>query len=146
MARRYAAKIYLLTYVPKLYAITDLTAVFNTRIVALPLAGIFQQAMRSQGGTFALLFLFFLDQIINLPGAYITAGRMIWTLARDDAMPFSKFVRKVDAKWRNPFNAQIISGTYITLNPKCWVKVAATARSTPALSQIFELETLFSLF
>ena len=70
----------MLTLLLQLYAITDLTAVFNTRIVALPVAGIFQQAMRSQGGSFALLFLFFLDQIINLPGAYIVAGRMLWTL------------------------------------------------------------------
>lgn len=89
--------------------------VFNTPIVALPLAGIFQQATRSQGGTFALLFLFFVDQILGLPGAYITAGRMMWTLARDDAVPFSSVFRRVDKKWRNPFWAQVLCGCCVTV-------------------------------
>lgn len=50
-----------------------------------------------------------------MPGAYITAGRMLWTLARDDAVPYSSFVRKVDTKWRNPFNAQLICGVCVTI-------------------------------
>jgi choline transport protein len=102
-------------YMATLYAVTDLDAVFNSTITALPLGAMFQQAMRSNGGTFGLLFLFFIDQILNIPAGYITAGRMLWTIARDDACPFSGWVRRVDSKWRNPFNAQIVCGVCVTI-------------------------------
>ncbi|KAK5123578.1 hypothetical protein LTR85_002616 [Meristemomyces frigidus] len=102
-------------YMSVLYAITDLTAVFDTNITALPLGAMFQQATRSNAGTFGLLFIFFIDQILNIPGGYVTCGRMLWTLARDDATPFSSWVRKVDPKWRNPFNAQIVCGCCVTV-------------------------------
>lgn len=75
----------------------------------------FQQAMRSTGGTFGLLFLFFIDQFVNVPGAYITCGRMLWVLARDDATPYSSWVRHVSPRWRNPFNAQLVCGVCVTI-------------------------------
>ncbi|KAK3065763.1 hypothetical protein LTR53_018058, partial [Teratosphaeriaceae sp. CCFEE 6253] len=102
-------------YTAVLYAVTDLDAVFDTSLVALPLGAMFQQAMRSNGGTFALLFLFYIDQILNIPGGYITAGRMLWTLARDDATPFSPWLRHVSPRWRNPFNAQLVCGVCVTI-------------------------------
>lgn len=109
------------TQTPQLYAVTDLNAVFETRLTALPLAGMFLQATRSNAGTFALLFLFLIDQLVNLPGAYITAGRMLWTLARDDAVPFSNYVRKVDGRWRTPFVAQCVVGVCVTILGAIWV-------------------------
>ncbi|KAK0247279.1 hypothetical protein LTS09_017585 [Friedmanniomyces endolithicus] len=102
-------------YIAILYAVTDLTAVFDTTIVALPLAAIYQQATRSTGGTFSLLLLFYIDTILNLPGGYITAGRMLWTLARDDATPFSPWIKHVSPRWRNPFNAQLVCGITVTV-------------------------------
>lgn len=102
-------------YLAVLYCVTDLTAVFNTEITALPLAAMYQQATRSTAGTFGLLFIFFIDQILNIPGGYVTCGRMLWTLARDDATPYSAWVRRVDPKWRNPFNAQIVCGVCVTI-------------------------------
>lgn len=102
-------------YVAILYCVTDLTAVFNTTITALPLAAMYQQGTRSNGGTFGLLFIFLLDQILNIPGGYVTCGRMLWTLARDDATPFSSWVRHVSPRWRNPFNAQLVCGCCVTI-------------------------------
>ncbi|KAK0875809.1 hypothetical protein LTR87_010329 [Friedmanniomyces endolithicus] len=102
-------------YIAILYAVTDLTAVFNTPIVALPLAAMYQQATRSTAGTFGLLLLFYIDTILNLPGGYITAGRMLWTLARDDAVPFSPWIKHVSPRWRNPFNAQLVCGITVTV-------------------------------
>ncbi|KAK5133880.1 hypothetical protein LTR08_007211 [Meristemomyces frigidus] len=102
-------------YISILYCVTDLNAVFDTNITALPLAAVYQQATRSNAGTFGLLFLFLIDQLLNLPGAYITCGRMLWTLARDDATPYSPWVRHVSPRWRNPFNAQVVCGVVVTI-------------------------------
>lgn len=46
--------------------------------------------------------------VICIPGAYIAASRMLWTLARDDAVPGSHWVRRIDPRYRNPFNAQLV--------------------------------------
>ena len=45
----------------------------------------YQQVTRSNAGTIGLLLIFLLDFIIAIPGAYVVSGRMLWTLARDDA-------------------------------------------------------------
>lgn len=48
------------------------------------------------------------DVLVTVPGAYIAASRMLWTLGRDDAVPYSSWVKQVSPRWRNPFNAQLI--------------------------------------
>ncbi|USW54174.1 Putative amino acid/polyamine transporter I [Septoria linicola] len=91
-----------------LYSITSLDDVFASTIVSLPLAEMYRQATRSDAGTMALLFIFFLNILLTVPGAWITAGRMLWTLGRDDATPFPKFIGKVSPRFKNPLNAQLI--------------------------------------
>lgn len=97
-------------YVAVIYSVTDLTAVLNTSITTLPLTAMFQQSTRSTGGTFGLLFVYLLNNLVNIPSGYITSGRMLWTIARDDAVPFSPWVRGISRRWRNPFNAHVICG------------------------------------
>lgn len=75
----------------------------------------YQQATRSNAGTMGLLFIFLLDFLVAIPGAYIVSGRMLWTLARDDATPASGWLRHVSARWRNPLHAQIVCGCCVTL-------------------------------
>ncbi|KAJ5020818.1 hypothetical protein J3E73DRAFT_376206 [Bipolaris maydis] len=43
-----------------------------------------------------------------------SSGRMLWTLGRDDATPFSHWVGKIDTKWENPFNATVACGVINT--------------------------------
>ncbi|KAK0856101.1 hypothetical protein LTR03_001509 [Friedmanniomyces endolithicus] len=128
-------------YIAILYAVTDLTAVFNTPIVALPLAAMYQQATRSTAGTFGLLLLFYIDTILNLPGGYITAGRMLWTLARDDAVPFSPWIKHVSPRWRNPFNAQLVCGITVTVLGAIYV---ANATAFTAFVGSFTIFTTWS--
>jgi choline transport protein len=40
---------------------------------------------------------------------------MLWTLGRDSATPFPKWVGKVDARWDNPFNATLTCAFLNTL-------------------------------
>ncbi|GAB7352326.1 hypothetical protein MBLNU459_g2772t1 [Dothideomycetes sp. NU459] len=102
-------------YISVLYAVTSLDDVLATNIVSLPLAAMYQQATRSNAGTFGLLFIFLLDIIFTIPGAYITCGRTLWTLGRDDATPFSSWVGRISPRWRNQFNATLMCGCFVTL-------------------------------
>ncbi|PIA93441.1 Choline transport protein [Cercospora beticola] len=95
-------------YTSLLYATTSLDDVFGSTIVSLPLAEIYRQATRSTAGTMALLFIFFINILLTVPGAWMVAGRMLWTLGRDNASPFPSFVGKVSPRYRNPFNAQLL--------------------------------------
>jgi choline transport protein len=62
-----------------------------------------------------LLFIFLLDFLVAIPGAYVVCGRMLWTLARDDATPASGWLRHVSGRWRNPLHAQIVCGCCVTV-------------------------------
>jgi amino acid permease len=75
----------------------------------------YQQATRSNAGTMGLLFIFLLDFLVAIPGAYVVCGRMLWTLARDDATPTSDWLRHVSGRWRNPLHAQIVCGICVTI-------------------------------
>ena len=102
-------------YIVILYAITDVNDVFSSPISEFPLAAIYLQATRSQAGTAGLLILFIINQITTLPGAYLAASRMLWTLARDDAVPFSSKVAHVSPRYRNPFFATFLIGVSCTV-------------------------------
>lgn len=103
-------------YVALCYAITSIDDVFNSTVNELPLAAIYLQATgNSKAGTTGLLVLFLIDNLVTVPGAYITAGRMLWTMARDDAVPFSSYVSKVSPRFRNPFIATFIIGCFCTV-------------------------------
>jgi amino acid transporter len=75
----------------------------------------YQQATRSDAATMGLLFIFLLDFLVAIPGAYVVCGRMLWTLARDDATPASGWLRHVSARWRNPLQAQFVCGCCVTV-------------------------------
>ena len=102
-------------YTAILYAVTDVSEVFSSPISEFPLAAIYLQATRSQGGTAGLLVLFIVNQVFTLPGAFLTASRTLWTLARDDAVPFSSTVARVSPTYRNPFTAILLVGVADTI-------------------------------
>ena len=96
------------------YAISNLDEVL-AGTASFPVAVIYQQATGSAAGTVGLLFLILVPLISTLIGDYITAGRMLWTLARDDAAPFSGWLGQVHRHWRNPFNATLVCGITCTI-------------------------------
>jgi choline transport protein len=96
------------------YAINDLdTLLLNP--YGFPLAELYRQATGSRGGSLGLLIVIFCPTVCTCIGTYITAGRMLWTLARDDATPVSGFIGKISPTWRNPFNATWICGIVCTV-------------------------------
>jgi amino acid transporter len=69
------------------YAINNIDDVLQAPY--FPLATIYAQATSSNGGTMGLLFIIFVPIFCCCIGTYITAGRCLWTISRDGAVPFS---------------------------------------------------------
>jgi choline transport protein len=95
------------------YSITNITDVFNAP--NFPLATIYHQATSSNGGTLGLLLVIFFPIFCTAIGTYITAGRTLWTLARDDATPFPHTLGRISPRLKNPFNATLACGISATV-------------------------------
>ncbi|QSZ34372.1 hypothetical protein DSL72_005964 [Monilinia vaccinii-corymbosi] len=90
------------------YATTDLEAVLDAPF--FPLTQIYLQATRSPAAATGLLAIMFFNLFCCLIGAYITAGRCLWTLARDNAVPFSSSLQIIHPHHKSPINATIACG------------------------------------
>ncbi len=97
-----------------LYGIHDLSNILESPYL-FPLASIYHQATNSAGGSAGLLILSFLPNFIACLGCYLTSSRVFWTLARDNATPFSEVLARVNVKQRNPFNAILCCGIISTV-------------------------------
>lgn len=95
------------------YAITNLDDVLA--VPYFPLAQIYLQATSSNSCTFGLLFIIFMPIFLCLIATYITAGRCLWTLARDGAVPFSGTLKVISPRFKNPFNATLACGVFSTI-------------------------------
>src|SRR5689334_203630 len=82
------------------YSIQSLDDVLNS-VFGFPLAEIYRQATGSRGGALGLLIVAFLPTLITCIGCYITAGRTLWTLARDNATPFPGWIGHVNTRLHN---------------------------------------------
>lgn len=96
------------------YSIYDLSAILDSPYL-FPLASIYHQATNSAAGTLGLLIIAFLPNFVACLGCYLTASRVLWTLARDNATPFSKVLGRVNMKHRNPFNAILLCAIISTI-------------------------------
>ncbi|KAF4547639.1 Amino acid permease-like protein 21 [Elsinoe fawcettii] len=128
-------------YAVLLYAITDLDAVATSNLTSFPLAAIFQQAARSTPGTMGLLSTFFFGAVPSLPGAFLTPSRVLWTLGRDNALPFSSWIGRTDPKHKNPFNAAIATASIMSCFGLIFV---GSAQAFNALVGSFVILTLWS--
>lgn len=96
------------------YSVNDYESLYSNPW-PFPLAELYRQATGSHAGSCGLLVVIFLPTVVTNIGCYITAGRMLWTLGRDDATPFSSWIGKVDRKWGNPFNATLACAIFNTI-------------------------------
>jgi amino acid transporter len=96
------------------YNINDLEAVLSNPYT-FPLAEVYRQSTTTRGGSLGLLIVIFCPTFCTCIGCYITAGRMLWTLARDDATPFSRVLGRISPTHKNPFNATLVCGCICTV-------------------------------
>ncbi|KAI4286704.1 MAG: hypothetical protein L6R35_004043 [Caloplaca aegaea] len=97
------------------YGLNDLDTVLEQSNRYFPLAAIYRQTTGSGGGTLGLLILSFLPFFIACVGLYLTSSRTLWTLARDNATPFSGFFSQISPRYRNPANAILLCACLTTV-------------------------------
>ncbi|KAK3341355.1 amino acid permease-domain-containing protein [Lasiosphaeria hispida] len=94
------------------YAITDISAL-TLGINTYPLANIYAQATadaegnQNLGATFGLLFIIWCSTVLCCIGTTVTNSRIYWALARDNAVPFSKFFGSVNETLSCPVPATL---------------------------------------
>jgi len=91
-----------------LYAISDFDAVLSSS-GAFPLAEVYAQATGSAGGTFGLLLIIFFSVMICTVGTLLTVSRILWALARDNAVPFSSTFSQVNERLSCPVPATLFA-------------------------------------
>ncbi|ORY12433.1 amino acid/polyamine transporter I [Clohesyomyces aquaticus] len=96
------------------YSVHDVSSLFANPW-PFPLAELYRQSTNSSGGSLGLLIVIFLPTACTCIGAYITAGRMLWTLGRDSATPFPNWIGHVDSRFKNPLNASAACGIICTV-------------------------------
>jgi choline transport protein len=97
-----------------MYGISDFSAVLDTT-AAFPLTAIYLQASGSLAGAMGLTVVVLLPLIGSVMGSMMTASRVFWTLARDDATPFAGTFGRVNRTWKNPFNAILFVAGFCTV-------------------------------
>jgi amino acid transporter len=96
------------------YSVNDLDSLFSNPW-PFPLAELYRQTTDSHGGSLGLLIVILLPTFCTNVGTYITCGRMLWTMGRDNATPFSNWVGRIDERFENPWNATLACGIVNTI-------------------------------
>ncbi|KAL4905247.1 hypothetical protein BDW74DRAFT_185291 [Aspergillus multicolor] len=122
------------------YGISDIDAVFDTKIQYFPVAEIYLQATGSTAGAVALIALLFLATFPTLIGTLTTGGRMWWSLARSNATPFSGFLAKVHPTLDCPVNATVAMS--IMVSCLGCIYVGSTTAFQALISSFIVLSTL----
>lgn len=97
------------------YGISNLGDIFSGNVTYFPTANIYLQATGSTAGAVGLIAVLFIVTFPTLIGVFVTGGRMWWTLARDNALPFSPFFAQVNPKLETPAHATVLMSGIVTL-------------------------------
>ena len=71
----------------------------------MPLYELIAQAVRSSVATTVFMVLMTVVAFLTLIGSTPSASRITWSFARDEALIFSKFIKKIDQKQGVPIDA-----------------------------------------
>ncbi|TPX18689.1 uncharacterized protein E0L32_002546 [Thyridium curvatum] len=94
-----------------LYAISDFDALFAS---SYTIAEIYRQGTSSNTGAILLLLLIFLCIFLCVIGLYITSGRVLWTLARDGATPFSSVLGSIHPSLQMPLASTVTTAVLVS--------------------------------
>ncbi|KAL9122703.1 MAG: hypothetical protein Q9187_000741 [Circinaria calcarea] len=100
--------------VAMLYCISDIRAVLSTR-TGVPLYEIFAQATDSRVATTVFMVLMTSVAFLTLLGSVLAASRITWAFARDDALIWSKYIKKIDPKRDVPVWALLFNALWILI-------------------------------
>ncbi|KAJ5811222.1 Amino acid/polyamine transporter I [Penicillium robsamsonii] len=122
------------------YSIQDIDAVFNTDVGYFPTAEIYRQATGSTTSAIGLIAVLFLATFPTLIGTFVTGGRMWWSLARDNATPFSSYFAQVHPTLNAPVRATVAMSALVTCIG-C-IYVGSTTAFQALISSFIVLSTL----
>ena len=122
------------------YSIQDIDAIFNTNVGYFPTAEIYRQATGSTTGAIGLIAVLFLATFPTLIGTFVTGGRMWWSLARDNATPFSNYFAQVHPTLNCPVRATVAMSAMVTCLG-C-IYVGSTTAFQALISSFIVLSTL----
>ncbi|KAI8812198.1 amino acid/polyamine transporter I [Cladochytrium replicatum] len=92
----------------------DVTAIL-TGPTGFPFFEILRISIVNPIGVFVMSLLFSLGPVFALPAIIQTIGRLVFSLARDQGLPFSKSLEWVHPKLKSPVNAQIVVAVGIAI-------------------------------
>lgn len=96
-----------------LFCIQDIDTVINTP-TGLPFMQLVQDSVGIQG-TVVLMVLFTVNSLGQGISITTTGSRLTWGFARDNGLPFSKYIKQVNKKWKVPPQALLVQGFLISL-------------------------------
>ena len=95
------------------YTVNDLPSILNTESIS-PIGDIYLQATGSHAGAVGLLVVTIAPIFCATIGCYITAGRTIYALGRDDATPLASKIGAVSPTCHSPLWATLACGVFLT--------------------------------
>lgn len=97
------------------YSVHDPARLFDADSSSLfPMVDVFLQATGTKAGATGLIMVMVANGLFMSVGAYLTASRITWTLARDNALPFSSAVARIHPRRENPSGAILVCGGVAT--------------------------------
>ncbi|KAL8728263.1 MAG: hypothetical protein Q9166_005503 [cf. Caloplaca sp. 2 TL-2023] len=90
------------------FTITDPTALLESS-TGFPFIQLFYNTTHSYAGTDIMAAIIVINLVSAVISEIATASRQIWSFARDDALPFSNFLKQVSPGWNIPLNAVVVS-------------------------------------
>ncbi|KAK6204412.1 amino acid/polyamine transporter I [Scheffersomyces amazonensis] len=101
------------TYVIAMFfCINNLEDIFNSN-TGMPMLDIYYQALGSKAGATCLGVLIFLTACGCTISCHTWQTRLCWSFARDNGLPFSKYLSIVDPKLGVPLNAHLFSSFWV---------------------------------
>ncbi|PSN70490.1 hypothetical protein BS50DRAFT_585901 [Corynespora cassiicola Philippines] len=80
----------------------------------LPIIQVYYQATGSKPATNVLVSMLGIVFFISFFNVYASDARLLWAFARDNGLPFSAAVARVNATWKMPVNALAVVGCCVT--------------------------------
>ncbi|RMZ88145.1 hypothetical protein DV736_g4627, partial [Chaetothyriales sp. CBS 134916] len=96
------------------YGLTDLDGLFNNSY-AFTLGEIYRQVTGTEAGAIGLLFLVLAPTTLACLGCYLTASRIFWTLARDQATPLAGVFSRISPRFKVPAYSIVLCATICTI-------------------------------
>lgn len=96
------------------FSINDLQELFDTR-TGVPILALFYQALRSKAGAIALESLIIATGVGCQIASHTWQSRLCWSFARDNGLPYSRYLSKVDQKLDVPLRAHFVSSVIVAI-------------------------------